>query len=87
MFDKQALFNVGVQLTICKLEKDANSKYGLSPNKLWYALSQIIEKGREWNIEGFSGGNVMDTLFAQMGPNIAALAKATDEAERVNPPA
>jgi len=83
MFDKQALFNVGVQLTICKLEKDANSKYGLSPNKLWYALSQIIDKGREWNIDGFSGGNVMDALFAQAGPNIANLAKQVDAAESV----
>tara|TARA_B100001250_G_scaffold160825_2_gene138158 strand:- start:1716 stop:1973 length:258 start_codon:yes stop_codon:yes gene_type:complete len=82
--DKQALFNIGVQLTLIKLEKDASSKYGLSPNKLWYALGQIIEKGREWNIEGFGTGvNVMDTLFASMGPNVANLAKQVDAAEAV----
>tara|TARA_R100000458_G_C8172907_1_gene172724 strand:+ start:331 stop:591 length:261 start_codon:yes stop_codon:yes gene_type:complete len=83
--DKQTLFAIGVQLTIMKLEKDACSKYGLSTGKLWYALSQIIDKGVEWNIEGFRNGNALDTLFASMGPNIAALAKATDEAERINP--
>ena len=85
MFTKETLFQIGVQLTFCDLEKKANSKYGLSSYKIWNSLGSIVEKGVEWNIDGFRGGNAMDALFANMGPNIANLAKATDEAERVNP--
>ena len=69
-----------------RVEKKANSRYGLSSYKLWNALNSIAEKGAEWNIDGFRGSNTMDALFANMGPNIASLAKATDEAERVNQP-
>ena len=86
MFTKETLFQIGVQLTVCDLEKKANSRYGLSSYKLWNALNSIAEKGAEWNIDGFRGSNTMDALFANMGPNIASLAKATDEAERVNQP-
>ena len=85
MNEKEQLFRFGVTIVLGDLEKKANSKYGVSPYKVWNTIGKIIEQGTAMNIPGYGGGgNAFGALIEQMQAAQAPVGQNLTKAEQLS---